>query len=48
MHPSGGPYVSPFIDQKRTGTMLKAIGWIVGIIVLLGLLFVVGVLDLIF
>jgi len=48
MHPSGGPRVSLFIDWKRTGTMLKAIGWIVGIIVLLGLLFVVGVLDLIF
>ena len=48
MHRSGGPRVSLFIDRKRTDSMLKAIGWIIGIIVLLGLLFVVGILDLIF
>ena len=43
--PTGIPGRSPFLQELA---MLKAVGWIIAIIFIIGLLVVFGVIDLIF
>jgi hypothetical protein len=46
--PDGAAVRYPRESHRQEGTMLRVLGWIIGIIFLIGLLVVIGVFDLIF